>query len=371
MKTKSVLIIRWGAYGDQIHMSNVIRAFDELGYFIGASYNYKGVQIHADNPRIDRHYPYDPTEQSQLKASNADPAHFYNIIKQLSQGYNKVINLQGSLEGALIEDEQSYKYFMPLSWRRAKNTHTCYYDQSMLWAGIRDPKFMGRTGEIFFTREEHAHVGNYMKDFQDRYIIIWALRGSMYQKAVYPLAEETISRFCEKHPETVVFTTGDQFCTQFEFDHPNVVHLSGKFPFRQVLLMSKYSDLVVTPETGLGIGAGAFSTPKIMLLTAASLTNIVGNDKNDFSMQSNAWCSPCTRAIYNTNSCPKLGKTIPVDKGTAAYITTTGKKVPERVELPLCVGFSIDEILERMDYVHALKIPRTNYNPTIKDEVYM
>ena len=48
-----------------------------------------------------------------------------------------------------------------------------------------------------------------------------------------------------------------------------VVHRSGRMPFRQALLMARYMDLVVTPETGLGIGAGAYGTPKIMLLTIA------------------------------------------------------------------------------------------------------
>ena len=106
-------------------------------------------------------------------------------------------------------------------------------------------------------------------------------------------------------------------------------------------------DMVITPETGLGIGAGAFGTPKIMLLTAASLRNIGGNDDNDYSIQSPAYCSPCTRAIYDTDYC-ELD-----EKGGC-----------------IRVNFPMEMVLDRMQVVYDARIPRAYWE--VRDEkVYM
>jgi hypothetical protein len=39
---KRIILVRWGAYGDHIHMSNVIKAYDEDGWLVDVEYNYKG-----------------------------------------------------------------------------------------------------------------------------------------------------------------------------------------------------------------------------------------------------------------------------------------------------------------------------------------
>jgi len=343
---KKVYLSRSGAYGDHIHMSNVIKAFDEEGYHITLEYNYKGAQIHSYNPRIDKFVYF---EASDPKYKDKDVEFFYNRTKKIKEENELYINFSGSLEDALIAPENKPEYFWPLKMRRAKNANICYYDQSMIWAGLTDKKYMGWTGEIFFPREEHHFIKRYLEPYADNFMILWVLRGTMWQKAIYPIAKDVCNEFIRMHPKTVIFTTGDNFCKKWEWEHPRVFHKSGKIPFRQALLMAKYVDLVVAPETGLGIGAGAFGTPKIMLLTAASLKNIVGNDKNDFSLQSDAWCSPCTRAIYNTRNCP-------VDSNT---------------KLPICVNFDKKRVLQRMDEVYNLKFPRNWSEPSTSESVYM
>ena len=135
---------------------------------------------------------------------------------------------------------------------------------------------------------------------------------------MYPIAERVCTEFINRHPETVIITTGDKFCQQWEWEHPQVIHRSARIPFRQALCIAQFADMVVTPETGLGIGAGSFGTPKIMLLTAASLTNVVGNDRNDYSLQSPAYCSPlhshppCTRPLFQNVPEFSLSPCIPV-----------------------------------------------------------
>ena len=204
---------------------------------------------------------------------------------------------------------------------------------------------------------------DYLEQFKDNYVILWAIRGSMYQKAMYPIAEEICTEFIRRHPETVIITTGDKFCQQWEWDHPNVIHKSGRIPFRQALNMAKYADMVVTPETGLGIGAGAFGVPKIMLLTAASLTNIVGNDENDYSLQSPAYCSPCFRAIYNTRNCP-LGQPRFLNGKIIDHMPIDEYGKEELTQLPICVDFPAEMVLERMEEAYASGYERNWDRPT-------
>jgi len=334
---KKAYLVRYGAYGDHVHMSCVIPVFKQLGYHITFEYNYKGAQIHFYNPNIDRHIMHEPFDKKNT-SEEAMKKRYYRLLDMENQ-FDVFVNFTHSLEDALIASEKTAEYFWPLRLRREKNTNICYYDQSMMWAGLTKPEYMGKTGEIYFTQKEHNHVLKQLEHYKDKFVVLWALRGTMYQKAVYPMAKELCTKWIERYPNSVIITTGDEFCKQFEWEHPNVIHKSARMPFRQALLMSKYVDLVVTPETGLGIGAGAFGTPKIMLLTAASIKNIVGNDSNDFSLQSEAWCSPCTRAIYNTYNC----------------------EIDPKTKLPICVSFDKDKILNQMEKVYDLhRVPKRN-----------
>lgn len=356
-----VLIVRWGAFGDHVHMSNVIRAFDEDGWNVSVEYNSKGAHIHKANPRIKRHLIFETGTADVVAKVRENPMFLNDHIEAVGRNYDRTVSLQGSLEDALIEPSRSHQYQWPLWKRRLKNANICYYDQSMIWAGLTDKKYMGRTGEIYFTNEEHQMVGEWVERRKEKYVVLWCLRGSMYQKAVYPMAQEVIGKFCEKHPEALVITTGDDFCKQLEWDHPQVMHKSGAWPFRQTALLARYVDMVVTPETGLGIVAGVFGTPKIMLLTAASLKNVVGNDENDFSLQSPAWCSPCTRAIYDTDHCEHWGD-------RKDFFSTHSE---EGHPLPICVNFNPEEVLARMEEVYAMRIRRKQYDPTDRRPVYM
>ena len=366
---KRVYLYRQGAYGDQINMSNVIKEFYDQGWEVTCSYNFKGQQIHHCNPYIHHHEVFEYA-QYMTKSDKEKAPIFAHIARQKAamKEYDKYVSFQNSIEGALIAPESSPEYFWPLRLRRQKNTHTCYYDQSMKWAGFTDEKYMGRSGEIFSKAEDHEFIKNSLLPYKDKFIILWALRGSMWQKAVCHIAADICNNWLKEHPDTVIITTGDKFCQQWEWDSEvgktirpekglgdgsaTLIHRSGRMPFRQALLMARYSDLVVTPETGLGIGAGAYGTPKIMLLTAASLENIVKNDKNDYSIQSDAWCSPCTRAIYNTKNCPQSTTANHLMGKNIDWNHTDFNKI-ETQPLPICVDFTKDQVMTQMRLAHA------------------
>jgi ADP-heptose:LPS heptosyltransferase len=349
----SVLVVRSGAYGDHVCITNVIRAFDEQGWDVSLCYNQKGAQVHVRNPRIKNRVFWEPNNPEFIAELREDHEAFDRRVEELGQGYDKVVNLQNTLENALVENRIREGYYWPLYMRQDKNAHTNYYDQGMLCAGLEPD---GRSGELWFSNEEHAIVAKSLEKVQDRFIVLWCWRGSMYQKATYGFAERVIRRFCDETPNALVMTIGDKDCKQFEFDHPQVVHRSGVYPFRQAALLTKYVDMVVTPETGLGLAAGTYGTTKVMLLTSSSLTNVVANDENDFSLQSEAWCSPCFRAIYDTECCEHL-------EG----------KAPDGMPLPICVAFDEDRLLSRLTEAreHAVHHGRKQHDPSDERPVYV
>lgn len=357
---KKAYLVRYGAYGDHINTTCVVKALDLEEWHITYEYNYKGAQIHTHNPRIDEHVVFEPSE---IK-SREEMAAWCKRLDGLKNEYDLVCNFSNSLERSLIAPESSPEYFWPLRERRAKNTHTNYYDQSMVWSGLTDKKYMGQSGELFFSHDEHEHVRRQVWPYRYKFLILWALRGTMYQKAMYPIAADICNAFLDRHKDAVIITTGDDFCKKWEWEYPNgltispesglgedarLIHKSARMPFRQAMNIARYANLVVTPETGLGIASGAMGVPKIMMLTAASLKNIVGNDKHDFSLQSDAWCSPCTRAIYNTNNCtlnPKTG-------------------------LPICVDFDKGRVLEQMERAYELHYVQNWYAPPQAGSAYV
>lgn len=341
-------------------MSAVIRAFYEDGWEVTMSYNFKGAQIHTHNPLISYHEYF---ESGANEATKNMRKGYVKRLKRAMNEYDKFVTLQNTLEETLIPGEHSPEYFWPLWLRRAKNNDINFYDQSMICSGLTEKKYMGRTGDIYFTKFEHNFVLDYLEQFKDNYIILWAIRGSMYQKAMYPITEQICTEFIKRHPNTVIITTGDKFCQQWEWEHPQVFHKSGRIPFRQSLNIAKYVDMVVTPETGLGIGAGTFGTPKIMLLTAASLTNIVGNDKNDYSLQSPAYCSPCFRAIYNTRNCP-LGPPRFLKGRIIDHMPIGEYHKEELTQLPICVDFPPEMVLGQMEKIYNSGYERNWDRPT-------
>ena len=63
-------------------------------------------------------------------------------------------------------------------------------------------------------------------------------------------------------------------------------------------------------------------------MTAASLDNHTKYAKNDYSLQSPAYCSPCCKGPYQYIGCPS------------------------KDGYPLCVYFDIEKIMEKVDEIH-------------------
>jgi ADP-heptose:LPS heptosyltransferase len=310
-----------------IHMSHLPRLLKDNGAtFLGVITGYKGRQILANNPFVDKiHY-------FEFGEITAEPHFYYSRLRAISQDYDKVVNLTHSLEvGALALEGQNI-YYMHQKMRDAVGKEN-YYDISTRIAGY--PELYGKyRGEMFFTDEEVKTVEHdLLRDgrFKDKFRVMINLSGSSAHKH-FIHAEAITHWLLEKYPDTIIFITGDNSTKQFEFvsDSLRVRSIVGKKKFRQAALMLKYMHCAIGAESGIMVASSMWDIPTIQLMTAASVHNHCGHSKNDYSLQSLARCSPCFKGPYKYYGCPK------------------------KDGFPLCVYFNIDDIKANLEKIYAL-----------------
>ena len=319
---KSVLVARHAAFGDMIHVSHIPRLLKENGYdFVGFSTGKRGANILKNNPFIDRlHY----AELGDFtKALGID--YFNTRLAVIGREYDTVINLNQIIEVGVLPGQFQKEYFLDQKTRDRMGGDN-YYDVATKAAGFHH--LVGKyRGELYFSKSEERVVGNYLAKYQDKFKVLINLSGSSPHK-VFVQSKEVIDRIMDTYSDAQVFTTGDKLSEGIDSKREGVIHLSGQMPFRQVLLMAKYMNCVISTESGMMCGASCHGTPTIQLLTAASINNHVKYAENDHSLQSPARCSPCHKNPYDYWGCPT------------------------KDNYPLCVFFEVDKIMEQFERIY-------------------
>ena len=128
---------------------------------------------------------------------------------------------------------------------------------------------------------------------------MWALAGSSNHK-LYRYFEPLTRDFLERHPDASMYTNGDYSTKVLTYEHPQVTNLmmmgterDQVMSFRDAMLLAKYCDLVIGPETGIINAVGAWKVPKICLLTHSNAENFTKYFFNAYPIQAPVWCSPC------------------------------------------------------------------------------
>jgi len=272
-------------------VSPIFRLLKEEGYHTTAYLSENCITVLKMNPYID--------ELKHHVKGTVKPEELGDHIKKISEGFDRVINLSESIEVALLKPE-GYDEFL---WPKDKRHEQCnknYYDYTLEKSGI-DEK--GLNGELYFTKNEHRKVKKKLMKYKDKYIVLWSLSGSAYHK-VYPYAEYVACEFLERHPDVVVITVGDTACTLLEWEHPRTINKSDKWNIREVMLMTKYVDMVIGTETGILNASGCYNTDKVVLLSHSSKENLTKYWKNCISLNAETPCYPCHQLHYKLESCP-------------------------------------------------------------------
>lgn len=320
---KKVLVSRYGAYGDAIFISHLPRLLKDQGFDqVDFDVNFKVMQVLWHNPFIDNFRFFEPP----VGAVGKD---LITRWEEISKGYDKFINLFGSLEYGCITMEDDSFYAKSDEERRSEFGKINFYDQTTAWAGY--PELCGKyKPEIYFAPDEVVITEKWLEQFDGKFIVMIGVSGSSRHKE-FVQAKEVSARILSKYPDAVVILTGGKNEEKYSFDGDRIVSIIGKKPFMQAALITKYVDAVICMETGLGVAANVWGTPTIFLLTSSNPINVCRYADNSLAIQSPAKCSPCHRGPYKYELCEKKD----------------GR--------PVCVYFDVNEIMEKVAVAYAAR----------------
>jgi ADP-heptose:LPS heptosyltransferase len=212
--------------------------------------------------------------------------------KKQCDGFDLAVNLTGTVENSLLFAYPQPEWFWTMKKRRDFVNGGNYLISQIKRAGY-DINGKFPLPEVYFSKNEEKKVRSWRRKHRNKFKIVWALSGSSIHKA-YRYFEQVARAFLARHKDAVLFTVGDYVCKLLTFKHPRVYNtMFWEMPIRESMLITKYADMVIGPETGMLITSAAFDTPKIVLLSHSSPEMLTKGWKNAYPLQAPCWCSPC------------------------------------------------------------------------------
>lgn len=308
-----VLVIRYGAFGDGIILTPVLRELKKQGHYIYMNTNERGIQIYKNNPNIDQIVPYIDGTFNYDQMEKFWP----ELANEL--GVDKTINFTQTIEVALAVHPATDEYYEhPDKIREQCNKN--YYEYSAQFAQVTCDSYKP---EMFFEEKEELEARKYID--ANKFNIVWCIKGSGIHK-YYPWVSFIINELYNNYPLLNVITVGDNDSLSVEDEILQATKLCGKVPFRTSALLTKISNLVVSTDTGLLHAAGCWDTPKIAILGATSKENITKHFDNCYTFEAGVTCSPCFQMIYEYD---KQG--CPVDELTGSVACMGGGVDPKEI----------------------------------------
>jgi ADP-heptose:LPS heptosyltransferase len=322
IQQKRALVVRYGAIGDFIQSMPVFKKLKQEGYHVTVNCS----EVARD---VLKHCPYVDELAVQIrdyvpnKGTVSGP--LWDYWKELSTKYDKFINLTGAAEETLLvpdarlmnmmeqlrvqhpELNEENLFYNAIRAVREQVGDANYYDNHLKKAGYSDT---GMNGELFFSEQEEIMAQGFRDKYPGRFIVMWVLSGSSYHKR-YPYFQQVAQELVVRNPDILLISVGDAECALIERSESNkYLPRSGRWLLRTSLVMTKYVDLVIGPETGILNAAGCFATPKITMLSHSSHENLCKYWKNDFCIapdQKEVFCHPCHVLHYThtlNEACP-------------------------------------------------------------------
>lgn len=297
-QSKTVCVVRYGGFGDQIQAANILPELKRQGYHITFMTTPKGHDILAHDPHIDAWLLQDEDQVPNVE--------LFEYWKVWQKKFDRFINLCESVEGSLLAMPGRANHGWPDKMRRQHLGHN-YLEFT---AEIAQLPYKSEA-RFFETPEEKAEVLRFLAKmrggnvFKPAFTIMFALAGSSHHK-FYPHQDTVLARIISELPDARVIMVGDTACKILEVgweQHERVTCASGELSIRQTLALANYVNCVVGPETGV-LNAVAFrETYKVLMLSHSSVNNLPLHWKNTAVMVPKTPCHPCHRLHYGREYC--------------------------------------------------------------------
>ena len=282
-----VLLTRFGAYGDSIIITPVIRQLQKDGHEVIIHTSRRGMEVFKNMGCELIEYEDNSLPIEQI--------HKYMKDKAKEIGADKHINFTGSIEHNLAKHPNDPEYNYP-KWERERICNKNYYEESFKLAGIEVSSNTNLNPSVIYDEDDIKKSKSYIKE--DKFNILWAMSGSGRHKA-YPWVEYVMGEILNKYKNIHFITVGDYRCKMIESYDKAITNLAGETSMMVSMCLTGLCDLVISPDTGVLHASGQYDTPKIGLLGHTTIENITKHFLNDYSLESDCACSPCFRLIYD------------------------------------------------------------------------
>ncbi len=324
---KRVLVIRYGAIGDQIVAASILPGLKAQGYHVTYNSTPESAEVVKHDPHID-----DFLLQDKDQVPNPQLGPYW---EQLAQRYDKVINLCESVEGAILTMPGRMSHTYPVGVRQKMFGNINYLEQTHDIAEVPydfAPRFYPSPSE-----NEWADIGEKMCRDKKRPILIWCTTGSSPHKT-YPFTQVVLAWLLKKTPvevflygghdpiskelgEAVLMNLREDGC-----DMSRVHDIAGKWSIRQALTFAQRCDVMVGPETGPLNAICMDENQKIIYLSHSSHENLTKHWKKTTVLEPDrdfCPCFPCHRLHHDWQFCHQ-------DERTKAALCAAGV-APERL----------------------------------------
>jgi predicted SAM-dependent methyltransferase/ADP-heptose:LPS heptosyltransferase len=296
---KTVCVCRFGAYGDQLQASSVLKGLKEQGYHWMTVPT--GYAVLRTNPYIDEWFLMDVDQVPDTALTG-----FWNHWRTK---FDKFINLSESIERTLLAVNWDSRWDWP------KSVLHRMMDQNYL-------EFTHELAEVPFVPDVHFYETDAEQEESEAFraekatgfCVLWALAGSSLHK-FYPWMDQVLAAVMLHLPEAKVVTVGDAACAILEQgweDEDRVITRSGQWSMRRSLSMALHSDLVMGPETGVLNAVGYEEVETLIMLSHSSEKNLTRDWVNNTVMVPDtaiAPCYPCHKLHHSKSTCPREEET--------------------------------------------------------------
>jgi ADP-heptose:LPS heptosyltransferase/predicted SAM-dependent methyltransferase len=272
---KTAGVVRYGAWGDLLQTSSVLRGLKRQGYHVTLYTSPPAHEILLNDPHIDEFY---------LQDRDQVPNHLLGEFwAHESEKYTHWVNLSESVEGNLLAMPGKTQHVWSPEARHRLMNHN-YIEMAHLIAGVpHEPqiRFYPSEDEKDWSRKERARLGGDP-------LILWALSGSSVHKTWGGL-DRTIAAILLEFPNARVLLVGGLDCIILEAgwqNEPRVICRSGIYSMRQTLALLEHVDVMIGPETGVMNAGANLPLPKIVFLSHSTHENLTRDWENVYALTS-------------------------------------------------------------------------------------
>jgi ADP-heptose:LPS heptosyltransferase len=299
---KTALVIRYGAFGDNIQASSVLAGLKEQGFHITLFASPPGSDVLKHDPHIDKMVLFD---KDQVPNGDLGPFWAWHAKK-----YDRFVNLSESVEGAFLAIPGRSLFLAAPGARHMVANHNYLEYQHALAKVPHKPQV-----KFYATAEEKAWARKIRKDLGDGPVVLWSLAGSAVHKTWAGL-DPIIATFMLHTDVKVVLVGGpDGVLLEAAWEkEPRVMRTCGKWSIRQSLAFALECDLIIGPETGVLNAMCCEPMPKICFLSHSTHENLTRDWVNTTPLWSKSTickgrgdneAPACHQLHYNWDACTK------------------------------------------------------------------